>query len=84
MTLRRFIRLEIEKGNREFVIIPLFFGNSGALIDYVPKVVEELKEKFGAFSLDILEPLGLEDGQVNQSIVEIMEQAVQTAKSNSA
>jgi len=42
-TLVPFLRGQRELGNDRFTIVPLFFGPSGALVDYLPKRVGELQ-----------------------------------------
>lgn len=52
-TWRRFLRQGIEKGITKYRIIPLFFGPSSAIVDYLPKVSREVIEKFGAATVEI-------------------------------
>ncbi|MFT5882518.1 MAG: hypothetical protein ACI9FG_001021 [Crocinitomicaceae bacterium] len=42
-TLVPFMRAQRDLGKHSFTIIPLFFGPSGALVDYLPKRVGELR-----------------------------------------
>jgi sirohydrochlorin ferrochelatase len=56
-TIKYFLRKHIEQGNREFIILPLFFGKSRALTKFIPTVQEELEESLGEFSIQILDPL---------------------------
>ena len=44
-TLVPFMRAQRELGNDVFTIVPLFFGPSGALVDYLPKRVSELQHE---------------------------------------
>ena len=41
-TWRRFLRKQLESGAAEFAIVPLFFGPSSAIVDYLPKVTREV------------------------------------------
>lgn len=40
------LELRLMQGRTDFIIVPLFFGPSGALTDYMPKRVAHLREKF--------------------------------------
>ena len=51
------LREQLLQGQREFVLIPLFFGRSRALTSFVPAVVDELKQEFGDFDLRMTEVL---------------------------
>jgi sirohydrochlorin ferrochelatase len=58
--LAQALREHLAAGQREFVLIPLFFGLSRALTSFVPEIVNELKQEFGDFALhmaDVLYPL---------------------------
>lgn len=57
---REFMTEHLNNGERDFILIPLFFGNSRALTSFVPDEKKELEAIFGAFSLrmtDVLYPL---------------------------
>ena len=41
-TLERFLRIRLGEGQREFLLLPLFFGMSRALTSAVPGLVERL------------------------------------------
>ena len=59
-TLEGFLRARLGQGQREFVVLPLFFGLSRALTKAIPELVAELVEDFGAFELrvaGVLSPL---------------------------
>ncbi|MFC4992861.1 sirohydrochlorin chelatase [Rubritalea tangerina] len=45
MTLVPFMRAQRELGVSRFIIVPLFFGPSGALVDYLPKRVKDLHDE---------------------------------------
>lgn len=55
--LEGFLRARLGEGQREFVVLPLFFGMSRALTSAVPELVAELAEEFGPFDLRIAEVL---------------------------
>lgn len=50
-----FMIKQLSMGEREFLLLPLFFGNSRALTSFVPDEVGLLKKKFGDFKLTIAE-----------------------------
>jgi len=52
---RDFMTQQLAAGQRDFILLPLFFGNSKALTSFVPDEVSLLEEKFGAFKLVIAE-----------------------------
>jgi len=55
-----FMHQQLEAGEREFLVLPLFFGKSRALTVYIPDQVDELKKVHGDFKLqlaDLLYPL---------------------------
>ena len=47
----------LKSGQSEFVIVPLFFGPSGALTDYLPKRLAHLRVKHPAFNVSLAAPL---------------------------
>jgi hypothetical protein len=44
-------------GQTDFLILPLFFGPSGALTDYLPKRLAHLREKYPALTAQVAAPL---------------------------
>ncbi|HVU15334.1 MAG TPA: cobalamin biosynthesis protein CbiX [Candidatus Didemnitutus sp.] len=44
-------------GEREFVVVPLFFGPSGAITDYLPTVVRAQQERTGTLNVRVAPPL---------------------------
>lgn len=46
-----FLRARLKEGAREFVVVPLFFGNSRALSSFIPEQAALLAAEFGAFEL---------------------------------
>jgi sirohydrochlorin ferrochelatase len=47
----------VAAGQTEFLIVPLFFGPSGALTDYLPKRLARLREKHPALAVRVAAPL---------------------------
>ncbi len=52
---RHFMTQQLTQGQRDFILLPLFFGNSKALTSFVPDEVAALKEKFGDFTVQVAE-----------------------------
>ncbi len=48
-----FLSDQLEAGETEFRIIPMFFGVSRALTSFIPQQLSELTEKYGEFKCDI-------------------------------
>lgn len=58
--LPQFLRERLSSGQRAFVTVPLFFGPSRALSNFIPEQVRALSKEFGPFRLeqaDVLCPL---------------------------
>ncbi len=51
------LRSQLQQGQRNFVLVPLFFGRSRALTSFVPGIVDELQQEFGEFELRMAEVL---------------------------
>ncbi|MGC9449919.1 MAG: sirohydrochlorin chelatase [Oceanipulchritudo sp.] len=51
VNLERRIRHSLEAGEREFTIIPFFFGPSGAITQYLPERLAYRREKHGDFKV---------------------------------
>lgn len=59
-TFYHFLRQKLQQGEREFIAIPLFFGESRALTSFIPDKVTELEKEFGSFNFklaDVIYPL---------------------------
>src|SRR5882757_4325794 len=46
-----------QAGTNDFLVVPLFFGPSNALTDYLPRRVAALKEKFPGLRVRLAAPL---------------------------
>lgn len=46
------MKADLEGGQREFCIIPFFFGPTGAILQYMPERLGTLREKFGDFHVE--------------------------------
>ncbi len=51
----------LQAGQRDFVIVPLFFGPSSALTDYLPKRIAHLRTKFPKLGVKLAAPLFTKD-----------------------
>lgn len=70
-TFVSFMRKQLAGGEREFVMLPLFFGESKALTAFVPEQLDSLRKEFGEFKFaiaDVIYPLP----QGDQRLVEIL------------
>lgn len=57
-----FMNQQLSLGEKDFIILPLFFGNSKALTSSIPDEIKSLKRSFGEFSInisDVIYPLPL-------------------------
>lgn len=55
--LRPFLEQRLVSGDRQFAVIPLFFGRSRALTHALPDAAAALRASYGPFQLDIAAPL---------------------------
>ncbi len=55
--LKGFLQNQLKRGKHDFIILPLFFGNSRALTKFIPDVHIELEALFGEFKLKIVDTL---------------------------
>ncbi|MCW8962347.1 MAG: hypothetical protein OQL16_01030 [Gammaproteobacteria bacterium] len=59
-----FLEQHLADGTREFIVLPLFFGNSRALTSFIPEQVRELEIRHGEFTLRVAHTLyPLPDGE---------------------
>lgn len=57
LTLKPFMEDQLNTGEQNFILLPLFFGPSRALSGFVPDAMEELAVKHGAFHWTMAETL---------------------------
>ncbi|MGB0713046.1 MAG: sirohydrochlorin chelatase [Gammaproteobacteria bacterium] len=55
--LPAFLDGQLSKGERAFLILPLFFGPSRAISSFIPQTVEQARARHGDFQLDIADVL---------------------------
>lgn len=80
---QQFMKKQLSEGESEFVLVPIFFGESKALTSFVSDEVGLLKQLFGNFKFDIAEviyPLPAGEEQLTKIIYE---QIQFTTKQNS-
>ncbi len=75
-TWRRFLRLRLEGGASRFRVVPLFFGPSSAIADYLPKVTAEVLEEYGAAELRVAKTLLDLDREDDESVARILEELI--------
>jgi sirohydrochlorin ferrochelatase len=56
-TFAPFLKARIERGTREFLIVPLFFGPSRAITQFIPETVATLEGDMGPLDLQVTSPL---------------------------
>ena len=56
-TFSNFMKQQLFAGKKEFILLPLFFGNSRALTYFIPNEIALLEQVFGKFTLKIAETI---------------------------
>jgi len=56
-TLVPFLSRQLQDHHKQFILLPLFFGPSGALNDYVPEQIRLLEEEYGVIDLRIAQAI---------------------------
>jgi sirohydrochlorin ferrochelatase len=56
-TFEPFLRRQLAAGARLFAVLPLFFGRSRALTDFIPETAMVLSHELGRFDLKLADPL---------------------------
>lgn len=78
-TVVQYIKKHCGAGVEHFVIIPLFFGNSNAFVEYLPDRMEWLKEKGFRFTYEVKQEICLL-GQNNELLEHILVDYAKKAK----
>ena len=52
-----YVSEKVKNGTNEFLILPLFFGRSAAIYEYLPQRMEDIQQECGQFDLKIAPPL---------------------------
>lgn len=72
--VKRRMRELIAEGQREFIILPLFLGPSLAITDYLPTVIEELRQAEPGLAVEIAKPIAGDDvEQPDARLAQILE-----------
>jgi sirohydrochlorin ferrochelatase len=81
-TFEPFVRRRLTEGVKTFLVIPLFFGPSRAISDYVPEKISALRNEYGPFEVRVARALcPLPEGEPR--LVEILfDQIQQTASTH--
>lgn len=77
-----FMTQQLSQEQREFILLPLFFGKSKALTSFIPDEVKRLKKQFGDFDLkvaDVIYPMP--EGEILLSTI-IHEHIIDTTDKN--
>ncbi len=56
-TLPGYLSRQIQSGEHNFIILPLFFAQSRALTSFVPEQIKNLKQQYGDFTVRVAEVL---------------------------
>ena len=85
IVLTSFLREKLQQGKRDFIILPLFFGNSRALTKFIPDVQTELEKEFGSFDIKVTDPLyAPATSGVNTPLAEIIFEHIQQTSINTS
>ncbi len=79
-TFVRFIKAMYAEGHRRFRVLPLFFGPSGALVDYLPERIRQLQQTWPELEVEIAPPLCPGDAFAEELVVGMLADAVRTAQ----
>lgn len=68
-----FMREQLSKGERDFILLPLFFGMSKTLTSFLPEKLDLLKKEFGLFEFkvaDTIYPLPSGDNTLTRIMID--------------
>jgi sirohydrochlorin ferrochelatase len=75
--LQDYLRMHLQSGQKNFILLPLFFGLSRAITSFVPEQKQVLESQFGSFDLEIADVLyPLPQGDIQ--LVEILHDNIMT------
>lgn len=72
----RRLRTDLEAGERDFVVVPLFFGPTGAIVDYMPQRLNYLRERFGEFRIERTPFMHTGEPEQDAQLLDILEERV--------
>ena len=67
-----YVSEKVKNGTNEFLILPLFFGRSAAIYEYLPQRMEDIQQECGQFDLKIAPPLVDLDDANNDDVAQIL------------
>ncbi len=67
-----YVSEKVKNGTNEFLILPLFFGRSAAIYEYLPQRMEGIQQECGQFDLKIAPPLVDLDDANNDDVAQIL------------
>ena len=73
-----FIKEKISNGVDSFLIVPLFFGRSAAIYEYLPQRIEEIKKEFPILQVRIADPLVDIENNHNDDVAQILAELVRS------
>lgn len=82
-TWRRFLHRELASGARRFLALPLFFGPSAAIVEYLPKVFSEATAAYPEATLTVGRPLVARDDPQDDAVARILAALVDDALARS-
>ena len=71
-----FIKEKISNGVDSFLIVPLFFGRSAAIYEYLPQRIEEIKKECPNLQVRIADPLVDIENNHNDDVAQILAELV--------
>lgn len=82
-TLEPFLWARTAAGEREHLVLPLFFGPSRALTSYIPEMVAKMRAELGTLNLevaDVLCPLPGGEARLTQILIDNIERCATTRR----
>ena len=67
-----FLEEKLSNGINNFLIVPLFFGRSAAIYEYLPQRIGEMRKQFSNLRVRIAEPLVDLDNAKNDDVAQIL------------
>ena len=71
-TVEPFLKGMLAEGTNKFLVVPLFFGRSAAIYEYLPQRIEEIKNEFPNLEVRIAEPLVDMSDSSNDEVAQIL------------
>lgn len=76
-TLEPFLFRQVSDGEREFLLLPLFFGRGSALTEYIPEIIYSVSRTLGEFRIDLtpeLYPLPVGEPRLRDILIDHVRQ----------